>query len=384
MGNLLDPFGAISACTTCQTDPNCDYEDGRRQIAKYMQHLLRSSDDVRIIEKYIEVPSGHILFTKCYIPLKKQPKACIFSHFGWANSIDRPDTHNHCLTLAENGYIVITHDHLGYGRSDGLWLYIPNTFDIDYVDNAHFIHDYCKNLYIRNETSHKKQKRAESYDFHDPSIFLNYFGPGDDEKSNDNNVMPWSDLSYIDEENKYFLCGRSMGGAVATRVAMKYPSDYRGLALICPMIEIDAAVKPSNFITWIFKKLAHWFPTRRWSPSNDIHDHMVSTESGRNKIWTQGMMNKRPAPLKTAYEMLMITETIQNNMELLKMDFIVLHGLEDKVTSCSVSQKMYDRRKDACDATIKLYANSAHMIWWEPCGEQMFKDMIGWFDGKSQ
>jgi len=33
---------------------------------------------------------------------------------------------------------VIAHDHIGYCMSDGLWLYIQNTFDIDYVNNANY------------------------------------------------------------------------------------------------------------------------------------------------------------------------------------------------------------------------------------------------------
>eukprot|EP01083_Nonionella_stella_P099631 280129_1 len=172
MGNLLHPFGSICACTYCQTDPDCNYEEGRRKLIKYGQHLLRKPDDIRIIEKYIEVPDGRLLFTKCFIPLKQKPNGCVFVLIGYSSCIDRIDTHDGCLLLAENGYMVLAHDYVGYGRSDGLWMYVPNTFDIDYVDNAHYIHDYCKNLYIRNLTSHTNHN--ELYEYHDPSIFNDY------------------------------------------------------------------------------------------------------------------------------------------------------------------------------------------------------------------
>ena len=118
MGNL-SPFSSICACTVCQREPNCDYEEGRRKVLKYSQHTLRKSDEVRIIEKYIHIPSGHVLFTKCYIPLKNKPKGCVFFLEGYETNLDRPDTHDNCLRIAENGYIAIAHDHFGYGRSDG-------------------------------------------------------------------------------------------------------------------------------------------------------------------------------------------------------------------------------------------------------------------------
>eukprot|EP01084_Bolivina_argentea_P074405 134970_1 len=382
MGSILNPFGSICSCTSCQTDPDCNYEEGRRKIIKYAQHLLRKPENIQIIEKYIEGPNGRLIYTKCFIPLDTKPKGCVFFLIGYATMLDRPDTHDNCLIFAENGYICFAHDHIGHGRSDGLWLYIPTSFDIDYVDKAHFIHNYCKNLYIRNLTSHIKYN--ELYEFHDPSIFNNYFTKNDNQKDKNNQIMPWNDLSYIDKNNKYFICGRSMGGAIATKLAMKYSNSYKGLILLCPMIAINDTLKPPKWVQYLFQKIAMWFPKKAWTPSKDMNQWMLSNNGYKYKLDNQPLQWNRKGRLKTMYELNKVTENIQNNMQLLKMDFIVLHGLEDKVTPSKYSQDLYQHRKDHCDATLKLYDKSYHLMWWEPCADQMYSDMLIWINHKCQ
>ena len=131
-------------------------------------------------------------------------------------------------------------------------------------------------------------------------------------------------------------------------------------------------------------KIASWFPKRCWTPSNAMDQYMVSTEKGKCKVNTQCMKFDRNTRLKTAVECIKITEIIQENKQLLKMDFIVVHGLEDKVTDPKLSQNLYNDRKDECDATIKLYDKSYHMLWWEPCRDEMYSDLLFWLNEKSQ
>ena len=98
----------------------------------------------------------------------------------------------------------------------------------------------------------------------------------------------------------------------------------------------------------------------------------------------QTMLFGRAPRLKSAYEMLMITEKIQDEIDLITMDFIVLHGMDDHVTNPKVSQNLYERRKDHCDATLKLYEDTWHLMWWEPKGEEFFSDILCWLDEKSK
>eukprot|EP00484_Ammonia_sp_Unknown_P029706 CAMPEP_0197049040 /NCGR_PEP_ID=MMETSP1384-20130603/24272_1 /TAXON_ID=29189 /ORGANISM="Ammonia sp." /LENGTH=393 /DNA_ID=CAMNT_0042481265 /DNA_START=19 /DNA_END=1200 /DNA_ORIENTATION=- len=391
MGLILSPFSSICMCAVCQRDPNCDYEEGRRKVLKFCKHFTRKHDpeEVSVIDRYIEIPDGHVLFTRCFIPLKHKPKGCVFFIEGYATHLDLPDIYDGCLLLAKDGYLVVAHDHLGYGRSDGLWLHIPNSFDTDYVDNAYFIHNYYKHFFIKNLTS--KEIHNPLYQYHDPALFnladkRTAAVDGDDEKSESKQaeqVMPWTDLADIDKQNKYFLCGRSMGGAVATRLAMKYPDSYKGLILQCPMLEIDEAVKPTGLLKWVFEKLASWFPKQTWTPSGDINQWMLSDVRKKYLMDAQAMKFGRRPRLKTAFEMNGVTETIQRDMKLVKMDFIVLHGLADRVTNSQSSRNLYAHRKEECDATIKLYEESYHMMWWEDNpGEQLHNDVVEWLNEK--
>eukprot|EP01084_Bolivina_argentea_P087771 158522_1 len=175
-----------------------------------------------------------------------------------------------------------------------------------------------------------------------------------------------------------------MGGAVATRLAMKYPNSYKGLMMICPMIQIDDNIRPSRFVEWIFKKLVSWFPKRRWTPAVDAGPWLISEKGHKHRLKDQVLKWRGPARLKTAYEMLQTTKEIAENKHLLRMDFIVLHGLEDKVTPCKLSQDLVNARKNSTDATMKVYDKSYHMLWWEPCADQMHSDMLFWLNDKCQ
>lgn len=245
MGNLL---GAICCCPDCQTIPALDYAEGRRQILKYNQYRLHKPADIKIIERYIELPSGYLIFTKCYTHLKIKPKGVIFYVYGFSECVDRLETHEKCITFANAGYMAIVHDHKGSGRSEGLWLYVEN-FDYECVFNANFIHNVCKDIYIRST--------------HDEDLV-------------------WKDLSFIDKLNNYFLFGESMGGTICCKLAMNgYSKDYKAMALIAPMLKIK---NPPNFILEkILRLFLVFFPTKEWL-YNDIRSYFIKDETAKYLI----------------------------------------------------------------------------------------------------
>jgi acylglycerol lipase len=63
------------------------------------------------------------------------------------------------------------------------------------------------------------------------------------------------------------------------------------------------------------------------------------------------------------------------------MPFLVLHGGDDIVTNCSVSELLY-RSASSCDKTLKIYPGMWHVLFGEAPEDVdlIFSDTISWLD----
>ena len=105
----------------------------------------------------------------------------VFYCQGYGSYSDWTDT-DVAINFVHRGFIAITHDHYGHGRSDGDWLTNPISSHDTYVDDAVFIFERAKRRFTPIEYLRKQQK------------------------------FP------------YFLVGHSLGGAVAIETSKRYTS----------------------------------------------------------------------------------------------------------------------------------------------------------------
>ena len=83
--------------------------------------------------------------------------------------------------------------------------------------------------------------------------------------------------------------------------------------------------------------------------------------------------------VRTGYEILRITSYLQQNMNRLRVPFLVLHGTDDTVTDPKASQKLYDEAAST-DKTIKLFEGLLHDLLFEPEREAIMDDIIQWLN----
>ena len=85
--------------------------------------------------------------------------------------------------------------------------------------------------------------------------------------------------------------------------------------------------------------------------------------------------------VRTGYEILRITNYLQQNLRKLRVPFLVLHGTADSVTDPVASQKLYEEASST-DKTIKLYEGFSHDLLFEPEREEITQDIIQWLNSR--
>lgn len=190
------------------------------------------------------------------------------------------------------------------------------------------------------------------------------------------------------EENKWkmrFMLGESMGGAVVLLLGRKNPDFWDGAILVAPMCKIAEEMKPSPFVISILTKLISIIPKWKIIPSQDIIEISYKEPEIRKQVRENPLCSKGRPRLKTAYELLRISNDLEKRLQEVSLPFLVLHGDDDKVTDKAVSQELYKVALSA-DKTLKLYPGMWHGLLTGETPENIeivFADVISWLEKRS-
>lgn len=83
--------------------------------------------------------------------------------------------------------------------------------------------------------------------------------------------------------------------------------------------------------------------------------------------------------VKTGYEILRITAHLQQNLNKVKVPFLVMHGTDDTVTDPNASKKLYNEASSS-DKSIKLYDGLLHDLLFEPEREIIAGAIVDWLN----
>ena len=81
--------------------------------------------------------------------------------------------------------------------------------------------------------------------------------------------------------------------------------------------------------------------------------------------------------VRTGCEILRMSTYLLQNLNKIKIPFLVLHGASDTVTDPEGSQRLFDEASST-DKSIKLYHNLLHDLLIEPEREKIMQDIIDW------
>nr|TKV98830.1 hypothetical protein SEVIR_8G001000v2 [Setaria viridis]TKV98839.1 hypothetical protein SEVIR_8G001000v2 [Setaria viridis] len=117
------------------------------------------------------------------------------------------------------------------------------------------------------------------------------------------------------KNQRRFLLGESMGGAVVLMLHRKEPTYWDGAILVAPMCKIVEDMKPHPIVISILSKLSNVIPTWRIIPNEDIIDRAIKSEEWREEVRNNHYCYKGKPRLKTGYELFMASLDIENNLD---------------------------------------------------------------------
>ncbi|MES1184121.1 MAG: lysophospholipase [Myxococcales bacterium] len=172
-----------------------------------------------------------------------------------------------------------------------------------------------------------------------------------------------------------FMLGHSAGGVVACMYALAHQAELEGL--ICESFAHQ--VPAPDFALAVLKGLAHVAP----------HAHVLKlkNEDFSRDAKAVAAMNADPLiagetqPTQTVAEMVRADERLKNEMGIITLPLLILHGTNDKATKPSGSQLFYERAGSK-DKTLKLYEGHYHDLLNDTDKELVMNDIQAWLDAR--
>lgn len=225
--------------------------------------------------------------------------------------------------LAKAGGYIFAHDYEGFGESEG---------------SRGLISDYQS--LIKDAVQHIKEKKSQF-----PNIPL-------------------------------FLCGQSMGGALAVLTSHQHPELVDGIITLSGMLAV-----PRDLTAWYTRKLVA--TVGYVLPSLTVAKMDPAGLDSRDEQQTE-IARKDPLKIHTlkagmTLQILRIGEAVEEAIKSYKLPFIAFHGTHDAVCDLSVSQNFYDTSPSQQKA-IKIYEDCYHDLLHElpPNPANVLKDISDW------
>ncbi|XWS50884.1 hypothetical protein CRYUN_Cryun12cG0128100 [Craigia yunnanensis] len=175
-----------------------------------------------------------------------------------------------------------------------------------------------------------------------------------------------------------FCFGHSTGGAIVLKAVLdpKVEAQVAGIILTSPAV----GVQPSHpiflvlapVISFLLPRYQVRIAKKKGMPVSRDPEALVAKYSDP-LVYTGSLW------VRTGNEILRVTSYLQQNMNRLRVPFLVLHGTDDTVTDPQASQKLYEEAASA-DKTIKLFEGLLHDLLFEPERETIMDDIIHWLN----
>jgi acylglycerol lipase len=272
------------------------------------------ADSVLYRNGFVDVRNSQVWW-QCFHPMGSEPRGVVVMFHGYGDHSDYllyEQAHDMAL---EGDLIVISFDQAGFGRSDGLWAYIPNWAE-------HVEHSVEATRRIIKEVTKEQQTN-----------------------------LP------------VFAYGHSMGGGLVVTAAINHPNLFQGLVLTAPMVGVSKGLRPNAVVEFIFMLIANLFPTLPIAPVPDIGPLCFEDPKFYDYVKRTNALNY-PGHLRlgTAKSLLGAQDWISSHAKRLETPFIVLHGDTDLVTSWEGSQGLFNSAASA-DKDIDILKGYYHVIW---------------------
>lgn len=162
------------------------------------------------------------------------------------------------------------------------------------------------------------------------------------------------------KQKNIILIGESMGGAVIIKYITERENNITGIVLLSPLCGLNDNLIPSNLIVNICNitsKIIPWIPY----PITANADEYCLNEEYKIQYNNNKYTYTNYYPLCTINEIYKTSINIINNAPDIKIPIFIIHGENDKITSCEKSKEFINSVKDT-KKKIMLIPNKGHNL----------------------
>ncbi|XP_023275753.1 monoglyceride lipase [Seriola lalandi dorsalis] len=225
--------------------------------------------------------------------------------------------------LKELSLLVFAHDHVGHGQSEG-----------DRMNIKDF------QVYIRDALQHVDLMRSRH------------------------------------PELPVYIVGHSMGGAISILTASERPSDFAGVVLIAPMVQMNPD-SATPFKVFLAKVLNHMLPSLTLG---SIESKWVSRDKTKVEAYDADELNFHGG-VRVSFGMQLMgaAARIEREIPSISWPFLLLHGDADKLCDIRGSKMMYEKAASS-DKKLKVYEGGYHALHHDlpEVAESVLKEVTGW------
>ncbi|XP_026189346.1 monoglyceride lipase isoform X2 [Mastacembelus armatus] len=225
--------------------------------------------------------------------------------------------------LKDLSLLVFAHDHVGHGQSEG-----------DRMNIKDF------QLYIRDSLQHIDMMKSRY-----PNLPV-------------------------------FIVGHSMGGAISILTACERPSDFAGVVLIGPLVQMNPD-SATPFKVFLAKIVNHVLPSLSLG---SINSKWVSRDQTQVEAYDADELNFHGG-MRVSFGMQMMgaVARIEREIPSIRWPFLLLHGDADKLCDIRGSKMMYENAPSS-DKQLKVYEGAYHALHRDlpEVIESVLKEVTSW------
>ena len=291
--------------------------------------MTTQNSDSSIHSEHVQIGEYQLMFHHwpCHSPDATPAVALIFHGF-LAHGL-YPTVRYAADVLQQHNLRVLSYDMQGHGRSEGLSGYLPSAEQV--LHEATAVAKYVQATYCANP------------------------------------------------QQKLFLVGSSMGGAIALGVSSRITTTASGVVLLAPMLQLSV----SSLEQTLLQGLAVLVPTLSCIPSSSTsaalqyRDPMKRQECEQDPLVVQG----RTIRVGSANTCVQLTRIVQQTPTTVPL--LILLADEDVIVQNQGAERFYEQCADNNDKTLKRYP-ALHGLLCEPSPllDQIQQDLVEWIQAR--
>jgi alpha-beta hydrolase superfamily lysophospholipase len=171
-----------------------------------------------------------------------------------------------------------------------------------------------------------------------------------------------------------FLLGMSLGGLIVLNYCQHFPDNLDGVVAIAPAVtETGVPVIVRRLIPF----LAWLAPHLSFNPGLDL-SHISRDRAAAQAYTRDSLFQTRTTPQLAAQVLLAMAETRQLASQL-RLPLLILHGTDDTIVPPRGSE-LFWQQVASPDKQRVTYAGAYHNLLLEQNQEQVFDDIVRWFE----